>query len=155
MLCHFIFNYWYTYQVCNLQHKAFQDLHLLMRSTSEGFWSCRVRNPLILPLMKTEHDSSFLDTRQVFAKQRLKQNTRQLPTIYKYKHRSKHVATDTSILRIQIRNMKMVFDNYGTWRQVTTVGHFQRFEFPAGMRENFRISSWKMRENAEIFKIRI
>ena len=35
-----------------------------------------------------------------------------------------------------------------------TVGHFQRFEFPAGMRENFRISSWKMRENAEIFKIR-
>ena len=35
-----------------------------------------------------------------------------------------------------------------------TVDYFQRFEFPAGKRENFRISSWKMRENAEIFKIR-
>ena len=43
------------------------------------------------------------------------------------------------------------------WKKMilmSTVGHFQRFEFPAGMRENFRISSWKMRENAEIFKIR-
>ena len=31
---------------------------------------------------------------------------------------------------------------------------FPAFFFPAGKREKSKISSWKMRENAEIFKIR-
>ena len=34
----------------------------------------------------------------------------------------------------------------------TTVGNFQHFEFPAGKREKFRISSWKFFPAQEIFK---
>ena len=64
----------------------------------------------------------------------------------------KKIQWESSLNTVNVTSSLIGLHNGSKFSVKITVGNFQYFEFPAGKREKFRISSWKFFPAQEIFK---